>query len=53
MVSSATESSKEKMAAISRQVEADARSPWITAESLKPWQDGTAVGGQGEEAEAE
>ncbi len=43
MVSSATESSQEKMAAMTRQVEADGRSPWVTAESLEPWQDGTAV----------
>ena len=35
MVSSATESSKEKMAAMDRQVEADGRSPWTTAESLR------------------
>jgi enoyl-CoA hydratase len=42
MVSSATESSKEKMAAMSAQVEAEGRSPWITAEALGPWQDGTA-----------
>ena len=26
-----------------RQVEADGRSPWITRESLEPWQEGTAV----------
>jgi enoyl-CoA hydratase/carnithine racemase len=45
MVSSATDSSKEKMAAMSRQVEADGGSPWITAELLEPWQEGTAVGG--------
>ena len=43
MVSSATESSKEKMAAMSRQVEVDGRSPWITGETLEPWQEGTAV----------
>jgi enoyl-CoA hydratase len=42
MVSSATESSKEKMAAMSAQVETEGRSPWITAEALGPWQDGTA-----------
>jgi enoyl-CoA hydratase len=41
MVSSATESSKEKMAAMSRQVEAEGRSPWATAESLEAWQAGT------------
>jgi enoyl-CoA hydratase len=44
MVSSATESSKEKMAAMSRQVEVDGASPWVTAESLEPWQEGSAVG---------
>jgi enoyl-CoA hydratase/carnithine racemase len=42
MVSSATESSQEKMAAMSEQVEADGKSPWATAEDLLPWQDGTA-----------
>jgi enoyl-CoA hydratase len=45
MVSSATEASKEKMAAMARQVEVDQGSPWITAELLEPWQEGTAVGG--------
>jgi enoyl-CoA hydratase len=44
MVSSATESSKRKMAAMSRQVEVDAGSPWVTSELLEPWQEGTAVG---------
>ena len=53
MVSSATKSSKEKMAAMTRQVEADGRSPWATAESLKPWQDGTAVGGEVESGEVD
>jgi enoyl-CoA hydratase len=48
MVSSATESSKEKMAAMSRQVEADGVSPWVTAGSLEPWQEGAAVGDEGE-----
>src|SRR3954453_15426946 len=43
MVSSATESSKEKMAAMTRQVEADGSSPWIRPETLEPWQQGTAV----------
>jgi enoyl-CoA hydratase len=43
MVSSATESSKEKMAAMAAQVEVDGRSPWATAESLEPWQDGAAT----------
>jgi enoyl-CoA hydratase len=47
MVSSATESSKKKMAAMSRQVEADGESPWVTAEALEPWQEGTAAGGDG------
>jgi enoyl-CoA hydratase len=47
MVSSATDSSKEKMAAMARQVEVDGGSPWITAELLEPWQEGTAVGGDG------
>src|SRR3954469_625362 len=45
MVSSATESSKEKMAAMTRQVEADGSSPWIRPETLEPWQQGTAVDG--------
>jgi hypothetical protein len=49
MVASATSSSKEKMAAMSRQVEAEGSSPWATAESLEPWQEGTAaVGGERE-----
>jgi enoyl-CoA hydratase/carnithine racemase len=48
MVSSATESSKEKMAAMTRQVEVDGRSPWVTSESLEPWQEGTAVSSDGE-----
>jgi enoyl-CoA hydratase len=47
MVSSATESSKEKLAAMARQVEVDDGSPWITAELLEPWQEGTAIGGDG------
>src|SRR4051794_4466593 len=42
MVSSATESSQEKMAAMAKQVEADRESPWATADGLLPWQDGTA-----------
>jgi enoyl-CoA hydratase/carnithine racemase len=45
MVSSATESSQEKMAAMSKQVEADGESPWATADGLLPWQDGTAGAG--------
>src|SRR3954468_21589830 len=42
MVSSATESSQEKMETMARQLEADGTSPWVTAEGLQPWQDGTA-----------
>ena len=53
MVSSATESSKEKMAAMTRQVEVDGRSPWVTSESLEPWQEGTAVSGDGERERAD
>src|SRR5215208_4237720 len=37
MVASATDSSQEKMAAMSKQVEAEGRSPWATAEGLGPW----------------
>jgi enoyl-CoA hydratase len=43
MVSSATDSSQEKMEAMSKQVEADGRSPWATAEGLLPWQRGTGA----------
>jgi len=43
MVASATDSSQEKMAAMTKQVEAEGRSPWATAEGLGPWQDGTAA----------
>jgi enoyl-CoA hydratase len=43
MVSSATDSSQEKMEAMSKQVEADGRSPWATAEGLLPWQQGTGA----------
>jgi enoyl-CoA hydratase len=46
MVSSATESSKRKMAAMARQVQAEG-SPWIRPETLGPWQEGTAAGGDG------
>jgi enoyl-CoA hydratase/carnithine racemase len=53
MVSSATESSQEKMAAMNRQVEVEGRSPWVTSESLEPWQEGTAVSGDGEEPGAD
>jgi enoyl-CoA hydratase len=42
MVSSATDSSKRKMAAMARQVEIEGRSPWASAEGLFPWQEGTA-----------
>jgi enoyl-CoA hydratase/carnithine racemase len=42
MVSSATESSQRKMAAMAAQVERDGVSPWASAEGLRPWQDGTA-----------
>jgi enoyl-CoA hydratase len=43
MVSSATESSKEKMAAMTRQVDEEGKSPWARAETLEPWQDGAGV----------
>jgi enoyl-CoA hydratase len=43
MVSSATDSSQEKMEAMARQVESDGASPWATAEGLRPWQEGTAA----------
>jgi enoyl-CoA hydratase/carnithine racemase len=42
MVSSAVDSSQEKMAAMAEQVEREGVSPWATAEGLKPWQDGDA-----------
>jgi len=42
MVSSATDSSQRKMAAMAEQVERDRSSPWATAEGRRPWQDGTA-----------
>jgi enoyl-CoA hydratase len=48
MVSSAVDSSKEKMAAMSRQVATDGESPWATAESLQAWQNGTATGNNGD-----
>jgi enoyl-CoA hydratase len=47
MVSSATETSKRKMAAMARQVEAEG-SPWARAETLAPWQEGTAADGEPE-----
>jgi enoyl-CoA hydratase len=43
MVASATDSSQEKMAAMTRQVEAEGATPWATAEGLLPWQNGTAL----------
>jgi enoyl-CoA hydratase/carnithine racemase len=43
MVASATESSQEKMEAMTRQVETDGKSPWASAEALLPWQEGTAT----------
>jgi enoyl-CoA hydratase/carnithine racemase len=42
MVSSATDSSQQRMAAMTEQIERDGASPWATPEGLKPWQDGTA-----------
>jgi enoyl-CoA hydratase len=42
MVASATDSSQEKMALMSEQVESEGRSPWASAEGLLPWQNGTA-----------
>jgi enoyl-CoA hydratase len=47
MVSSATEASKRKMAAMARQVESEG-SPWVSSEKLSPWQQGTALDGEGE-----
>jgi enoyl-CoA hydratase len=44
MVASAGRSSREKMAAMTRQVEADGRSPWASADGILPWQEGTAAG---------
>jgi enoyl-CoA hydratase len=44
MVSSATDSSQEKMAAMAEQVDTDGKSPWASPEDLAPWQDGTAGG---------
>jgi hypothetical protein len=43
MVASATDSSQEKMAAMTRQVESEGASPWATAEGLSPWQEGSAA----------
>jgi len=47
MVASAGRSSQQKMAAMTRQVEADGVSPWASAEGLLPWREGTAGGGAG------
>jgi enoyl-CoA hydratase len=44
MVSSATESSQKAMAAMAKQVQSDGASPWARAESIRPWQEGLAVG---------
>jgi enoyl-CoA hydratase/carnithine racemase len=44
MIASATDSSQEKMAAMTEQVETEGESPWASAEGLLPWQDGTAAG---------
>jgi enoyl-CoA hydratase len=44
MFSSATDSSQDKMAAMTAQVDREGKSPWTTAEGLEPWQDGTAGG---------
>ncbi len=43
MVASATDSSQEKMAAMSKQVEEEGRSPWASADGLVPWQNGSAA----------
>jgi hypothetical protein len=40
MVSSATDSSKRKLAAMAREVEAEG-SPWIDSDALARWQEGT------------
>jgi enoyl-CoA hydratase len=41
MFASATDASREKMAAMARQVEADGASPWAQPETLREWQEGT------------
>jgi enoyl-CoA hydratase/carnithine racemase len=46
MVSSATESSKRKMAAMTQQVSAEGRSPWADEETIHAWQEGTAADGE-------
>src|SRR5262245_8618146 len=43
VVASASEASQAKMAAMSRQVEVEGESPWTSAESLEPWQEGSAA----------
>ena len=43
MVSSATESSQSKMAAMAAQVKSDGASPWADADALRPGQEGTAA----------
>jgi enoyl-CoA hydratase/carnithine racemase len=45
MVASSTESSKRKMAAMAREVDAEG-SPWVDAEALARWQEGTASDGE-------
>jgi hypothetical protein len=50
MVSSAGRSSREKMAVMRDQVEADRRSPWASVDGLLPWQEGTAVEPDGGES---
>jgi enoyl-CoA hydratase len=41
MFASATDSSRQKMAAMAGQVEADGASPWAQPETLREWQEGT------------
>jgi enoyl-CoA hydratase len=45
MVSSSTESSKRKLAAMAREVEVEG-SPWVNAEAMARWQEGTAADGE-------
>ena len=42
MVASATDSSQEKMAAMTRRIEEEGSSPWVTAAGLVPWEDGAS-----------
>jgi enoyl-CoA hydratase len=51
MVSSATDSSQRKMAAMTEQVELEGKSPWATADGRRPWQEGTAADGSPSPAE--